>query len=168
MRQSAKQKEADKLIDEFAAQLLMLNDGKAIPSQWKNRLLKALKPSPVKRGVKRDYVQVAEVVKRLALIGKEIRKPRTKHHNPAVFKDAIAQDLGISRKTVDRIDKDRPEYMRELDRLDRMADLRLRKAYIDGIATAVCQRLKEHDALESKAKEQKMRQRLQQLFPPKE
>jgi len=154
-----KQKAAERLIHEFAAQLLALNDGKAIPRKWKNQLLKAIKPLPAKPGIKRDYDGVAKAVKLLALSGGDVRQPRTKHHNPAAIKDQIASDVGVSRKTIGRIDADRPEYMSELDRLDDLSP-ELRKAYIDGLSAAICEKL------ERKAQEQAMRRRIRQMLPP--
>lgn len=166
MATNKKVEEAERLIDNFAAQLLALNDGKAIPRQWKNRLLKAIKPLPAKRGVKRDYEQVAKVVKQLTLVGDKVRRPRTKHFNPAIIKDTIAKAFGISRKSVERIDDDRPEDMSELGRLDHLDDPQRRRAYIDGIADAigeaVKEELREEDAIENKAREKTMRRR----FPP--
>lgn len=168
MATNKKVEEAERLIDDFAAQLLALNDGKAIPIQWKNYLLKAIKPSPAKRGVKRDYEQVTKVVKQLTLAGDKVRRSRTKHFNPAIIKDAIAKAFGISRKSVERIDDDRPEGMSELDRLDHLGDPQLRKAYIDGIADAIyealTEELRKEDVIESKARELAMHRR----FPSEE
>ena len=99
----SKQKNAEELIDNFARDLLALNDGKAISRQLKNHLLKAIKPSPAKRGVKLSYGRVAEIAKQLTLSREEIDRLRTKHHNPASYKDEIASAAGVSRKTVERI-----------------------------------------------------------------
>jgi len=148
-----KQRAAERLIHEFAAQLLALNDGKAIPRTWKNQLLKAIKPLPAKRGRKQDCDTVVEAVKLLALSGGDVRRARTKHHNPATVKDRIAAEVGVSRKTIERIDADRPELMSELKRLDDL-DPELRKAYIDGLSEAVCERLRENDAKEQEARKQ--------------
>jgi DNA-binding XRE family transcriptional regulator len=108
---------------------------------------------------------VAEAVKLLALSNGDTRRPRTKYHNPAVRKDQIASAVGVSRKTIDRIDADRPELISELERLDNLS-LELRKAYIDGISQAICERLREHDAIERQAQEQAMRRRIRQMLPP--
>jgi hypothetical protein len=158
MAMDAKQKEAERLITEFAIRLLALNDGKAIPRHWKNQLLKAIKPLPATRGRKRDYDQVVKAVKLLALSAGQVRRPLTMHHNPAVFKDQIATAVGVARKTIERIDEARPEYMRELARLDELSP-ELRKAYIDGISAAICEKRREGDAIERKAKENEMRRR---------
>jgi hypothetical protein len=82
-----------------------------------------------------------------------------------VRKDQIASAVGVSRKTIDRIDADRPELISELERLDNLP-LELRKAYIDGISQAICERLREHDAIERQAQEQAKRRRIRQMLPP--
>lgn len=165
MTAESKQKAAERLIDEFAAQLLALNDGKAIPRKWKNQLLKAIKPLPAKPGSKRDYGKVAKAVELLALSAGDVRQPRTKHHNPAVAKDKIASAVGVSRKTIDRIDADRPEFMSELEQLDNLSP-ELRKAYIDGISQAICERLRERDAIKRQENVQAVRRRTRQMLPP--
>jgi hypothetical protein len=158
-----KEKAAELLIREFAAQLLALNDGKAIPRRWKNQLLKALKPPPARAGRKHNHEQVTETVKQLALTRGKERQARTKHHNPATVKDEIAKSVGSSRKTVDRIDKRLDKFMSNSGCSDQVDDPQLRKAFIDGIAAAVCERRKEGDAIERKAKEQAMRRLIQQM-----
>jgi len=165
MTAESKQKAAERLIEEFAAELLALNDGKAIPLQWKNQLLKAIRPAPKKKGKKQDYDMVVEVVKQLALSNGDTRRPRTKHHNPAAIKDKIAKAVGVSRKTIDRIDADRPELMSELERLDNLSPEK-HKAYIDGISQAICERLRKHDAIERQTQEQAKRRRIRQMLPP--
>lgn len=165
MNPDEKQRAAESLIDEFAMKLLALSDGKAISLQWKNRLLKAIKPLPVTRGRKRDYDKVAKAVRLLALSSGQVRRARTKHHNPAVFKDKVADAVGVDRKTIERIDADRPEYMSELERLDELSP-ELRKAYIDGISAAICEKLRKDDEIERKTKEQEMRRHFPRLFPP--
>lgn len=87
-----KQKETQELIDKFAKDLLALNGGKTIPAQWKNYLLKAIKPERQKPGPRVDYEQVVEIVKRLTLDGGKIRQQRTKSYNPATAKAKIAID----------------------------------------------------------------------------
>jgi hypothetical protein len=167
MTAESKEKAAERLIDEFAVQLLALNDGKAIPRTWKNQLLKAIKPLPAKRGRKQDCDTVVEAVKLLALSAGDARRPRTKHHNPATVKDQIAEAVGVSRKTIERIDADRPEFMGELERLDSLSP-ELRKAYIDGLSAAICVKLRAGDALEREAQEKAMRRRIRQMLPPDE
>lgn len=167
MSRDPKLDEAEKLIDSFAEQLLALNDGKAIPRQWKNYLLKKIRPMPSKPGQKRDYEQVAEVVKRLVLVGNKVRAQRTKHHNPAVYKDDIASELGISRKTVERIDSYRPEYMSELSQIDSL-EPEERKAYINGLAAAIGESLRADDEAEEKARQQEMQRRFPKLLKPHE
>lgn len=160
MTKDRKDEEAKRLIEDFAAQLLALNNGKAISIQWKCRLLKAIKPAPAKRGVKRDYEQITQVVKQLTLVGDKVRQSRTKHFNPASLKDAIAKDFNISRKSVERIDDERPEKESELGRLENL-DPQLREAYIEGISGAIgeatLKELKEEDAIKSKSEAQPMR-----------
>ena len=48
---------ANKLIETFAEQLRGLNDGKAIPLQWKNRLLKAIKPAQQKHAADKNVTR---------------------------------------------------------------------------------------------------------------
>lgn len=152
--------QAKALIDKFAVQLLTLNGDKAIPRTWKNHLLKAIaKTKAGNPGKQRDYAQVAEVVRRLTLVGDKVRLPRTKHHNPATFKDKIAKEFGISRKTVERIDKYRPEYMRELNRLDSLGPDQ-RKAYIEGLSDAIWESIKADDEEEQKARQRETHRRV--------
>lgn len=158
-----KQVDADRLINEFAAKLLALNGGNKIPTDWNIRLKMALTPKPKKTGRRRDYEKVANVVKQLTLAANKVRKSRTKHHNPATVKDEIAAANNIDRKTVERIDAALPVFMNELERLDSL-EPKLRKAYIDGIADAVCEKLREGDAIELKAKEQESRRQLNRLL----
>ena len=143
--------EAASLIDDFAQKLLALNNGRAIPRQWKNRLLKALKPPPAKRGRKRDITKTTEAVKLLALNAKEVRKPRDKHHNPATIKDAIARQVGVTRRTIDAIEVEtRPSRI-----TDPTSDPELQRAYIDGMAAALDERLDASDKAEELARREK-------------
>lgn len=156
MSTNEKQKIAERWIDDFAAQLLALNNGKVIPLQWKNRLFKAIKPSP-KRTRTRDSEQVTNAVKLLVLSRHEVSKGRTKHHNPATSKDKIAKAVGVSRKTIERIWDD-------LDQLESL-DLEQRQASIDGIAAALAESLQAKWEVEHKAKEQDLRRRFPESFP---
>lgn len=108
---------AKKLIDAFAAQLLALNDGKEIPAHWVIHLKKALMPKPGKAGRKINPAQVADVVRLLTLAGEKVEQPRTKHHNPALYKDCIAEETGASRKTVERIMVERGKFARIIERI---------------------------------------------------
>lgn len=162
-----KQIEAERLINEFAERLLALNGGNKIPTDWNIRLKIALTPKQKKAGQKRDYGQVASIVKQLALAADKVRKPRTKHHNPATVKNEIAAANHTSRKTVERIDDALPVLMNELGMLDNL-EPELRKAYIDGIAAAICEKLREDDAIELKASQQESHRRLNRLLTPEE
>lgn len=102
MSSDPKFSDAKKLIDEFAAHLLALNDNKTIPSHWQICLKNALTPKPAKAGRKLDFFRVSETVKYLVLCAGELRSPRTKNFSPTKFKDKIAQKNRISRKTVER------------------------------------------------------------------
>ena len=160
-----KQQEAQELIDKFAKDLRALNEGKVVPARWKNYLLKALtvQPERQKPGPKVDYDQVTEIVKRL-MLGRE--KRRTKTYQAATVKAQIAKDLGINRKTVSRIAIDTPYFFREVSRLDGL-DPKRRQAIIEGLAAVVAYQMNEDDELERKAREQAMRRRFPQRFPPK-
>lgn len=149
--------QAKRLIDEFAAQLLELNDGKKIPSTWAICLKSALKSKPRRPGVKPDYKKIAEIVKRLTLEGKKVRQGRKKHHNPADYKDNIARDLGVSRKTVERVDEMRPHFIKEINRLDSL-EPRKRRAVIDGLSAAICERRKASDEAKEKLRRKKQQQ----------
>lgn len=166
-REAKRKAEAFQLIDDFAAKLLALNDGNKIPTDWNIRLKMALTPKPKKAGRKRDYGQVANVVKQLTLAAGKVRKSRTKHCNPAIAKDEIATANNIDRKTVERIDAALPVYMSELERLDPL-NPELRKAYINGIADALCERLRENDAIEDALRRQELRRQLNRLLSPPE
>lgn len=160
-----KQKEAQELIDKFATDLRALNDGKAIPARWKNRLLKAIQPRPAKRG-KVDYERFTQVVKLLVLAGDEIRRPRTKSHNPAIIKDKIAKAYGVSRKTVERIEASIEVWFSEQWR-DDPASKRRNQAIADGHGAAISVQIQEENELEGKAAKEAMRRLFPRRFPPK-
>jgi len=111
MANDEKFKTAQKLIDEFAEQLLALNNGKKIPTPWHARLKKALTPKPREAGRKIIHADVAEIAKRLILAGDEVWKPRTKHHNPALLKDLIAKETSTSRRSIERRITDIRQYL---------------------------------------------------------
>lgn len=167
MNRDSKLGEARKLIDCFARQLLALNEGKEIPLPWKNYLLKAIKPLPGKRGRKHDYEQVAEIVKALAHVGPKLRAERTKQNNRKVLMDKIARDYGISRKTVERIEKDRPEYMSELVQLDSL-DPKMREAHLKGFRAKISQEMNAENDAEEKARQTVMQKRQLSSFKPRE
>lgn len=101
-----KQKAAERLIDEFAARLLALNDGKGIPRRWKTRLLKAIVPPPAKHGKKRDIARAIEIVKRLVLEGDKLGLEYTKgRESKSAIMERIGRDTGRSRKHVANIDR---------------------------------------------------------------
>ena len=89
-----KQKEAQELIDKFAKDLRALNDGKAIPAQWKNNLLKALtlKPERQKRGRKSDYEKIAAISKAATLERDSLfALDRTKNDKREVIKASVVR-----------------------------------------------------------------------------
>lgn len=139
---------AKSLTETFAAQLLLLNGGKAIPRTWKNHLLKSLKPQPGNGGRPRDYANLEKIVEALALTEGKASMPRTKHHNPGTIKNAIAKKVGVSRKTVDRVAAEMP--------FDKIAEMPAdkRRAYIEGMAGAIHVQLKADDAAEAEATKQ--------------
>jgi hypothetical protein len=137
-----KEKSVELLIDKFAAQLLELNDGKAIPLQWKNRLLKAIRPERKRRGTKADYSRMTAVSKELTRNRTRLAAPdRTKKDKRGEVKQAIAdsQKKKTSIRTVERI----AEKQRQL--LDASADVKpldaAGQATIDGIFQATSEEM---------------------------
>ena len=163
MSRDPRDDEAYRLIDAFAAQLLDLNDGKAIPTAWKIRLKKVLQPHRRAQGLKKNLKNVRQIVKLLALDGLKIRAERTKHNNPAAIMDAIAAEVGVSRKTVYRLEKNRPEYMGELERMDALKSDE-RKAYMDGLSDAIGETLKAEWEAEREQERLALRRRFPRLF----
>jgi hypothetical protein len=103
MNNDTKFDEAQELIDAFAAKLLALNGGKAIPRTWKNYLLKALKPAPQRRGKEADYQKIAAISKELTLNRNRLAAPdRTRKDKRGETKKAIAGKHKISTRTVER------------------------------------------------------------------
>lgn len=137
--------QASQLIDDFAKKLLALNNGKKIPTSWTKRLKEELKKtSPNKTGVKPDYKKIREAVKLLTLNDEAITSERTKQHSPATVKNRIANEVGITRKTLDRIEVDRISKNEQCARLDSL-DPETRKAHIEGMSDAMI-----HDLLNDK------------------
>ncbi len=134
-----KSAEAFSEIDAFAKKLLNLTGGRRIPRPWKSRLLRALRPLPMKRGRKIDQNVYSSIVQDLALLGDEAFE-RTKHNNPAEHMRRIAERHGVDEKTVRRIHAECPT----LDRLDSLSPEK-RRARIEGLALAICQRFCEPD-----------------------
>ena len=91
----AKQK-IDKLVD----QLYELNNGKAIPLAWKNYFIKAIRPLAKKSGAKLDSKKHADIVNRILNDMAMISHQEFGH--AATYKDKIAKEFGVSRKTIDR------------------------------------------------------------------
>lgn len=121
------------LVAAFAEKLLALNDGKAIPRQWKNALLKAIKPAPQKRGRKADNSILAAVSKQLTLNRHYLAGPdRTKRSNRGEIKKSIANSQKISVRSVERI----AEKRRQVLDASRPFDETMRP-YIDGLFEAI-------------------------------
>jgi len=155
--------EAFQLIDEFGAKLLKLSGGKKIPSHWKTRLVGVITPSLSTRGVKRKPVTEIEIVKQLTLNSKDVRRTRTKRHNPAVIKDEIAKNAGVSRKTVERLDNDRPVKIKDVATLDSLESNK-RQVYIEGISAAAAERIQNNFDAHPEFKETEAR--LHHINPP--
>jgi hypothetical protein len=98
-----KDEEAFRLIDEFSKQLKKISGKDPIPRRWRNRLAKTLMPKQAGRGVKRDPKRTAQIIDLLVENEKALSKERTKHNSPAAIKERIAQKVGISAKTVERV-----------------------------------------------------------------
>lgn len=152
-------KKAFHLIDEFAANLLKLNSGKKIPTVWLNRLKGQLNKTTLsKAGRKRNNEETSEIVKRLTQHGAEVRAERTKQQSPAEIKNRIARELKVSRKKVDRIEINRPEYVSELARLDSL-DPETRQAYLEGMSGAIATEVQAEEDAEYRAEQDQLRRK---------
>lgn len=151
-----KQKEAQELIDKFAKDLRALNDGKAIPAQWKNNLLKALtlKPERQKRGRKSDYEKIAAISKAATLERDSLfALDRTKNDKREVIKARISRDTGVGIRRVERI-IGKGKKIFEGGKVDKQT----MQAIFDGIAAAIGEEITaEHRAEESAKKLQTRR-----------
>ncbi len=115
-RDDPKFDDAKKLMDAFAAQLLALNDGKAIPRQWKNYLLTAVRPAKQKRGVKADYSKIAAISKELTHARARLAAPDwIIKDKRGKAKAEIAKKVGTHQRTVEREMKARKELFDEIN-----------------------------------------------------
>lgn len=151
MTRDAKAEAATKLIEAFAEQLLALNDGKAIPRQWKNVLLKAIKPAPQRRGRKPVLAIVAEVSRQLTLNRGRLAAPDLKMKDKrGEVKKAIADSQKTSIRAVERIAVKRRQL------LDASADGKpldaVGRAILDGIAQSISDSLSAAQRTERAAK----------------
>lgn len=132
---------AKELINTFAEKLLALNDGKAIPRQWKNYLLKAIQPAPKKRGVKADYSKIVEVSKALTLNRERLAAPdRTIKDKRGDAKKAIAESQKTSIRYVERIAKLRRQFFDGGENCKPLEEQK-RQALIEGIAAGISHEL---------------------------
>ena len=161
MSSNPKLEAATKLIEDFAEQLLALNDGKVIPRQWQNALLKAIKPAPQRRGRKPDPEIIAEVSKQLTLNRGRLAAPdRTMKDKRGEVKKAIAdsQKKKTSIRAVERI----AEKRRQL--LDARTDGKpldaVGRAIFDGIAQAISDEMTAEQKAEESAKQEQARRKI--------
>lgn len=137
--------EIGRLIAEFNEGMRALTDGEPIPQEWKQMLLGAVQAKPKKKpGAVPNYAAIRETVKLLTLDGKKIRSERSKSSSPKKYKEKIAAIVGTNLKAVERVEINRPHYPSEVGRLGHL-DPEMNRAYIDGIADALTQRLGAHD-----------------------
>ena len=104
--EKAKQK-IDKLVD----QLSELNNGEDIPLAWKNYFIKAIRPLAKKSGRKLDTKKHADIVNRILNDMAMISDQEFGH--TATYKDKIAKEFGVSRKTIDNKINDIRKVIRE-------------------------------------------------------
>jgi hypothetical protein len=164
MNDDPKSDEAKKLIDTFAVRLLALNDGRKIPADWRRYLNTALAPKAGKAGAKRNLGKIKQVAIALLRTRHKIHLPRTKDHNPAVLKDRIAAQAGVSRKTVERIMESKREYLTKgLEPPPGMSPI-----IVEAIAEVIGESIDARQKLEEDAK-QKMIEAIWRdgIFPPK-
>ena len=137
-------KEAASLINSFAEQLLALNDGKAIPQEWKHHLLKALDPPPKTRGVKADPERIAAIAKEITLKREILLGERTEktEGQRGESKKALARKHGVSERKVERVKANVSAYL-----VGRKLPPDLNRAVVNGISAAVGEEVfKELDA----------------------
>lgn len=127
--------EAKSLIDSFAAQLLALNEGEAIPRKWKNHLLKAIRPAKKRRGAKVDSERTEALAKEITLGRDTFWADRTKstEGKKGEAKSALAHKYSCSVRHVERVNKAVCAYLtdRELPPPD------LHRAVVNGISAAL-------------------------------
>jgi hypothetical protein len=133
-----------KLIDAFAAELLALNEGRAIPTPWRDYLRAALKPKSNGRGRKladrtdivRDVVRHLEVLKPDGDFAPE-RSAKT-----AELKRRIAKEHGVSVDTVERVLGEIPVYVDAADQWEALEEKK-RAQVVDGYGKAIAESLNE-------------------------
>jgi hypothetical protein len=151
--------EAKKLIKEFAAKLLALNNGEAIPRQWKNALLKAIKLAPKKRGRKPDCQKIAAISKELTFNRGRLAAPdRTIKDKRGEVKKAIADSQETSIRDVERIAKKRRQLL-DGSANGRPLDAAM-TAIIDGIAQCMDDEITAEHRAGQAAKSEAMRRTL--------
>ena len=101
MNDDQKFAKAKAMINTFVEQLLALNNGKDIPPTWKNYFTRTSRPLPKKSGRKLNTKEHADMVNRIIDDLDRLNEEQTFGHT-AEYKDKIAKEFGVSRKTVDR------------------------------------------------------------------
>ena len=110
MNDDQKFEEAKDIINTFAGKLSALNNGEDIPPTWKNYLIKAVRPLPKKPGLKIDSEKTSNIVK--CLIQNSSITMQTLDRTSVEFKDKLAKDFGVSRRTITRIDNAITSFIR--------------------------------------------------------
>ena len=145
--EKAKQK-IDKLVD----QLYELNNGKAIPPAWKNYFIKAIRPLPKKSGGKLDPKKHADIVNRIINDMERIYEEQEFDHT-AIYKDKIAEEFGVSRKTIDN----KINNLRKVIRDEILDPVKL-KATIQGISDHISDSCRAEDREEEEIKKKRVEQ----------
>ena len=142
--------EAKDMIDKFVVQLLELNNGENIPPTWKNYFIKAIHPIPKKSGRKLDLKKHADIINRLIDDLRIINDEQEFGHS-AEYKDKIANEFGVARKTIDR-------KIDAINRLfdDKALDPDLKKVTIEGVSDHICDRIEADEKEEEKVKQKRV------------
>jgi hypothetical protein len=150
---SPKDAEAIRLIRDLAVRLLALAEGKPIPKHWQALLKQSLLPKSPPISPQR-FQKMREVVSELSLAAEELEVERSALHSKTAIFKRIGNAVGVSYKTVGRIEDCLPMNLNQLALLDGMRGEQ-RRAYIDGMADAICARLREDDQAEELARAQR-------------
>ena len=151
MLQPPNTERAKALIDDFATQMLDLTNGRSIPREWKNYLLKALRPPKKPLGRKPNLVRTKRLAAALVADRERLlREDRTNDDQRKIKLGKIAVAESTSVRTIERVRELVKKYLNALD----LADEEKRKAISDGVGAAIMNEI--HNELEAEfAREQK-------------
>ena len=164
MNDNQKFEEAKDMINTLVTQLSVLNNGEDIPPTWKNYFIKAIRPLPKKSGRKLDPKKHADLVNRITDDLAKLNEGRSSDHNPAEYKDRIAIEFGISRKTVERALDDVNKTIGG----DESLDPDRRKSTIEGISDHITDSLEASDREEDEVRKKRVEQNKKRIkyLPP--